>query len=188
MDCVKIYYLDIEKMTPHVKTHELELFLDGKVFNSDKRRAQYLFGRFLVKFGLKEMGISSSNIFIRNNKPCLENNEVYFSISHSKNIVMVAFSKNNIGVDVEFMRERDFSKIYSRYALSNNCHDKIEFYKFWTKHESEIKLQEKVVSSYSSKFLDNYFFTIAISEKLDIKNNIEFKEITNDDFIGFFDK
>ena len=177
MDCVEIYYLNIEKFLPYISESELDLFVDDKIFNSQKRKRQYVFGRLLLRHVLKKYGIDYSNIIIQNKKPCLKNGEIFFSISHSENIVLVAFYKNNIGVDIEYMKERDFSKVSSRYGLTINNHDKIGFYTFWTKFEAEIKLQEKAFSSYSSVFLKDFMLTVSIAKLFDIASSLKIAEV-----------
>jgi phosphopantetheinyl transferase len=72
--------------------------------------------------------------------------DVNFSLSHSKRVVMYAFSKQRVGVDVEMMRDDvDFDNIASN-LLSLSDSDRFKslpqsekitlFYKMWTTRES----------------------------------------------------
>jgi len=184
MDCIEIYYLNIDKILPFVSVDNLDLFLD-KSFKSENRKFQYAFGRFLLMFGLKKYGVHNPNIIIKNKKPCLEDNRVCFSISHSKNIVMVAFYNHNIGVDIEYMKKRNYSKIFKYYGLVDKTPDKKNFYKFWTELEAGIKLQDKVESFYTLEFLDNFMLSVSVNSDVDIKNNLKITEIGLDDFCDY---
>lgn len=72
-------------------------------------------------------------------RPYIENNPVYFSISHSNSLLGIACSKNKIGFDIEFKKEKDYKKISKRmnFELENPAQE--EFYKAWTKYEAELK-------------------------------------------------
>lgn len=81
------------------------------------------------------------------NRPYIKNSNVDFNISHSKDYVVCAFSKNNsIGIDIEALNFdiniNDFKTIFSsnEFDLIINSNKSIEiFYKLWTIKEAILK-------------------------------------------------
>ena len=101
--------------------------------------------------------ISDTEIIIENNKPYFKSKEIFFSISHSNDIVLVAFNNKNIGVDVEFLCERkNYKAIMERYGKIVHNPSRVDFYKFWTIHEAEIKLNSEIKSLFSSRLGKDY--------------------------------
>ncbi len=82
--------------------------------------------------------ISNREIEFVSGKPFLETREKYFSISHSGEYIVLAFSDVDCGVDIEKIKERDFKSISKR--MKFKCGTKEDFYYEWTKYESEYKL------------------------------------------------
>ncbi len=78
-------------------------------------------------------------------KPFFENAEFYFSISHSNDILIVAFSKSNIGVDVQYLLpfQNEVSRLVCNddefNLIANSKNPDLEFTKLWTKKESIVK-------------------------------------------------
>ena len=78
-------------------------------------------------------------------KPYLTNSDLFFNISHSKDIVVIAIDTSEIGVDIEFydrFEEKNMNKIFSEKEVeqitkSNNPHK--EYSKFWCMKESLLK-------------------------------------------------
>ena len=64
--------------------------------------------------------------------------DINFNISHSEDLVAIAFGENELGLDVEKIREKDFSKVSNKYFGNEpkNCE---EFFTLWTKAESFVK-------------------------------------------------
>lgn len=90
-------------------------------------------------------GLSPAEIIIKkskNGKPYAENSSYKFSVSHCGNTVVCAVSKNEIGVDVERIRNIRF-KMSEKFA----CENEIEyigenldrFFKIWTLKEAYFK-------------------------------------------------
>ena len=44
-------------------------------------------------------------------KPRLSCANIYFSLSHSEDVTAIAMSDRNVGIDIEWGRERDYNKI-----------------------------------------------------------------------------
>lgn len=77
----------------------------------------------------------------------IKNTPLYSSLSHSKNHAILAISHKPVGVDLEFIKDRDF-KAHMDFCFSNKQRAKvekskeplIEFYRIWTLKEARIKL------------------------------------------------
>lgn len=156
---MKIFYIDINEYSADMDF--LKRFADRK-FLSEKKEMQHCYGRFLVKTAAKEFyKIEDTEIEIVNSKPRFKNSELNFSISHSNNIVMAAFDENPIGLDIEFMKERNFKEIFERYNYKSKNISKDVFYKFWTEYEAAIKLQGSPKTKITFSFKDNFMVTVA---------------------------
>lgn len=109
------------------------------LFKDELKKRQHYAGKYLLKYVLEnEYGIKNFETEIINGKPFLINLPYYYSISHSQNIVGIAFGDKQVGFDIEYnLAERDFEKISKRYG--ENIKSKKEFYEFWTKNEAKIK-------------------------------------------------
>ncbi len=138
---------------------------------NDIRKTQTLIGRLLLLEGLKYIGIDYKNykLCYKKNKPYLLNKvgegikkeiypPVYFNISHSKDMVLCAFSKTQeIGIDVEYcgkdrfgLQKAKFSKYTLKKILKIMSYDEVvyvrqhtnpllAFYKLWTRKEAVLK-------------------------------------------------
>ena len=172
MQQVKIYYLNSNSFP----SEGLSGFSEGRDFKSEKRMRQFCLGRFLIKHVLSSVyGVESPEIALKNKKPYLVDGDVYFSLSHSKNIVMAAFAPFEVGLDIEFMRGRDFEAIYrylKRRTDDGEKPDTETFYRFWTKYEAEIKLQKEPVSWFCTRFFDNFMLSVCAAEDVDVTPEI----------------
>ena len=125
------------------------------------RKKQSFFVWKLLEYALKELGVNSNCGFICNNgKWKLVDNSCFFSLSHSKNVVCVAVSENQLGLDVEFCSEK-IIKLRNKFDIGCNlAGDKLieELTKFWVKLESKFKLSD-----------DGEFFSFVIDEEKDSK-------------------
>ena len=74
------------------------------------------------------------------------------------------------------MRPRDYKKIMKRYDCMDENITKEGFYRFWTLHEAEIKLNSMVKSSYSAILEDEYMLTCVCDDIL--VTNVGMREIT----------
>ena len=78
-------------------------------------------------------------------KPFVENAELNFSLSHCNDILIVAFSKSNIGVDIQFLLpfKNEVASLVCNDAeynlIENSKNPDLEFTKLWTKKESIVK-------------------------------------------------
>ena len=119
--------------------------------SNDKKRS--LIAEIMIRMStFYSLGISPLHTKISYNaygKPYIDNVRGYkFNISHSGNYVAFAKSRNKIGIDIEYMRETEFS-IAKRCYTERECQyinsfETLEkrldaFYRLWTLKESYIK-------------------------------------------------
>lgn len=80
----------------------------------------------------------------KNNKPYFKDYpNIRFSISHSGDLVVLAMSDTEIGIDIEKIKPRDYEAIVERHFTEGEAKeiDSIEsFLKVWTKKEAYLKL------------------------------------------------
>ena len=118
-----------------------------KAENKTRTYASYLMLKYLTDKFYK-LSLDSLDI-VRDvtGKPGLVNNEFYFNISHSNNLVAVAVDKRPLGIDVQIVKEYD-EKIAQRFfpkkikkINKQKPKNKNNIYTMcWTDFESELKL------------------------------------------------
>ena len=173
---MELYYLDKNEFLTTADTSCLNRFKAEKQDCSESRQTEYALGRFLVTYVFeKRFNLKKPEILLQNKKPYVKDCGVYFSISHSENIIATVFDKSPVGFDLEKIKERDFSKLSKRYGLKNA--EKLTFYRFWTEYEAKIKLQQDVVSAYSKEFLDEYYMCIVSSRDISIEHELKINKI-----------
>jgi len=94
--------------------------------------------------------------FMKNDygKPFIKDCPYHFSVSHSENLFAVAVCKEEVGIDVEHMKERDYIALaknnFDKKALDKilaSSNQKEEFYRQWTLFEAAVKLRGKTIFS-----------------------------------------
>lgn len=178
MKNIELYYIDTNKISENFNEENLFQYAEGNEFKSKKRKLQFCIGRFLIHKTLHKYGIKNPKILIKNNKPYIENEQVHFNISHSKNIVLAAFFNNTIGVDIEFMQDRDFKKLLTHIKAKTEDFSKENFYRYWTQYEAKIKLQAEPESMYTQQIFEDFMISVCTSQPFDIKNNLSIEEYT----------
>lgn len=150
---------------------------------SEIKRRTSLYGELIVKkIASKKFNISPEEIIIERTskgKPYLKNfKDFYFNISHSSNLVAVAFSDSHVGIDVEKLStakhkisKRYFSEEENLY-IKNHPSPDLAFYEIWTAKEAYFKRSGEGISP--------SFFVTSVLE-VDIKNKIH--TIRHNDFI-----
>ena len=118
----------------------------------DKDKLRCFFSHMLLHYGTKKLtGIIIDKLDFNYNKfgkPELNiGHNIYFNISHSGDWVVCAFSNDDVGVDVEIIKNVDF-KIVDRYFSKEEIYEfntlseeekKERFFDYWTLKESFIK-------------------------------------------------
>lgn len=165
---MEIFYLKKSEILKSVDKISLESFSDGREYSSVEKYLEHLLGLFLTKFIAKHFyGINDLEIEIRNNKPFFKNNDLFFSVSHSKDVVLVAFNNKNIGADVEYIFERkNFKAIMERLGEKVENPTCEEFYRFWTLYEAKVKLNEDIKSLYVTKLEKDYMLSCVSADVL----------------------
>ena len=126
-----------------------------------KKKLQSALGRHLVKEVARVFyDIQDTEIIVENNKPKFKNVDLCFNISHSNNIVAVAFDTNPLGLDVEHMKDRNFKMLLERYNIDSD--DKNLFYQFWTEYEASIKIQSEIKQKLCFKLKDDYILSVGL--------------------------
>ncbi len=128
-------------------------------FEDDKKRT--VAGEMLIRRAVAELFDMSENELLisesENAKPYIENADVQFNISHSKDLVVCAVSSRAVGIDVEKIRpvnlsiskrvcsEKELDYIFGRapfesdFSLTNDEEILIRFFELWTKKEAYAK-------------------------------------------------
>lgn len=167
-----IFYLKKSEFLENIDYKTLKTFSDNREFNSKEKEEEHLLGLFLTKFIAKHIyDIQNTEIEIINKKPFFKNEKLYFSISHSKDIVLVVFNNSNIGADIEYMENgKNFKLIMNRYGIKTSNPTAKEFYRFWTEHEAEIKLGNNNIKSLFSEILEDNYMLTCVSDNIFVSN------------------
>jgi len=150
---MKVYYtlinesIDIEKIDSLAKKMPIIRFKEYLKYRNDSDKIKNVVSYLLILKYLNDRNISiEPKIAITNlNKPYFANIDLHFNISHSDNMIVVAFSEDPVGVDVELIEDIIIknSSIFSAQELEKyeeylNC-SKFKT-KVWTIKESYTKM------------------------------------------------
>ena len=131
-----------------------------------KRDKERSLGRKIVLDIAKTVYKIDDEIVYDGKRPHFNNNGIYFSISHSENLVVVAFDEAPVGVDVEFIKPRNFEKLAERYNIK--IETPLDFYKWWTAYEAKYKNPNgKFVTTF--ELLPEYICSVAASKSFTLK-------------------
>lgn len=121
-------------------------------YYKDKDRNQFIICRAILKFVLSaytQLDITTINIdYHFNKKPFLSSHPwLFFNISHSEDLAVIAISRNKVGIDVEYIfKDFDFSSLLpdifdsnEALAIENAVNVNHTFYKLWTRKEALVK-------------------------------------------------
>ena len=90
----------------------------------------------------KIFGIDEEIVRNENGKPYLKSEKLFFSVSHTKNRLFIAFSSENIGIDAEYkFRKTNYSALMKKLSIQeqNFVSSPLDFLRLWTKKESVVK-------------------------------------------------
>ena len=154
LDCNFLYNKEIFEKSINIlsddrikKTHSLK---------NEKDKILSVGSGLLLNHIFKLYGINENNKIIYNeyNKPYIEDNFIYFNLSHKDSIVVCTVCDSEIGVDIEKIKEADkklmfyinkeeeFNNFKNYYSYDDNK----AFYKLWTIKESFMKYLGKGLS------------------------------------------
>ena len=145
-----------------VKTETLKKYQKKDISDEEKWKVHCLSYLLVDKFLEEVYGIESREIVFEDGKPILIDGGKHFSISHSEDLIAIAFSDSNCGIDIEKIKLREFKKIAERMKFEAETLG--EFYEEWTKYEAIYKLGKNIeYGSIASFDLDEYALA-AVSE------------------------
>lgn len=105
--------------------------VDGEIESDKLIKFAY---RYFIKVKNLEEKKDIEIIRERGAKPRLNDERVYFSLSDSNTIKAIAISEYNVGLDIEWGKERDYNKFKFIEGKTKDA-----FYTDWTKHEAYYK-------------------------------------------------
>lgn len=130
-------------------------------FNSENKyyNAEY----YLIKRGLhKYFNIDKFKImYTKNGKPFLDN-DVYLSISHDKDIVVVALSNVRVGIDIQYYRKLDIDTLNNMNKLLNVSSNTITNFSI---KEAILKLNGDVFKNINKYDVNDYNVISHITKK-----------------------
>lgn len=90
----------------------------------------------------EELGYPATILHTPEGKPYVDGDGIYFSLSHSGKKGVVAIYESPVGVDLEYLGERDFSAVLSRFTERERqeIFTKEDFIRNWTAKEAFIKM------------------------------------------------
>lgn len=123
-----------------------------------RRRAQFILGRRLLDHALRELyGAAAEEwrLDAAAGKPCLIGVGVpEISLAHSRELVACAIARVEIGLDLEYCKERDFTALaeqictpaeFQRFLLLPAAERCARFYQLWALEEATFKLHGREV-------------------------------------------
>lgn len=121
MEEITLYILDIDKYTTNETTK----------YNRERKAAEYLIYKYS---GEGEIKVNEYG------KP-MKDNGIFFNISHSENLCIMGICDCDIGVDIEYVKDRDLKIVERFFSSEERMETKslTEFYKIWTSKESLVK-------------------------------------------------
>jgi phosphopantetheine--protein transferase-like protein len=99
-------------------------------------------------------GIDYENVKIikdKNGKPYFDNLEIYFSVSDTAGMKIVALSKYNVGVDTECIKDIDYKRIADRFFTHNESlkvKTARDFFNIWAAKEAYSKYTSLGIASF----------------------------------------
>ena len=181
---VKIFYCDIfdteiDKTLIDKLPSSRKSYVEN--FKDENRKKQSLFVWLLLEYVMRFYNVDiSTKTVIKNINGAWEIQDcgLSFSLSHSKNIVVVAISEFQVGVDVEICSSK-ILKIKSK--LNTNKNDISDLTKLWVEKECVIKVNNKnainiCYHNVFDKFNNEYVIGVLSVEK---ENHIYKVDISN---------
>lgn len=159
-----------EKLLSYLTEEEI---IKSKDYKSEIAKINYIASRTILNLVLKCLLEKEIDDLIvkrdKNNKPYLENTiGLKFNISHTEGLVLLAFFKREVGVDVEKINYKfEFKDIlencFTKDEIINIDNNIISFYRYWTAKEAYLKcdgiglirnLKEIEIISYGNKVIE----------------------------------
>ena len=173
-----------------------ELNLKENKNRIEQGKLQHKISRIILKKLLDEKYGINKEILENNGKPYIENNQIFFSISHSANLLGIAFAYTPIGFDIELIRERNFEGILNYFKINPQDISKDEFFQIWTTYEAEYKSGfsknlknfrfDNFMCAISYENTENFHFYNAKINELNAENelNLTFEDTIKDNYVS----
>lgn len=89
------------------------------------------------------LGFEPEILRTENGKPYIENNPLYFSISHSGKYAVIAVCDKPVGADLELFKDKRHDLLTSHFPLEEQAEitDERQFLLHWTAREAFIKMK-----------------------------------------------
>lgn len=159
-----------EKLPPYLTKEEI---IKSEDYKSEIAKINYLVSKAILNLALKgllEKEIDDLTVKRdKNNKPYVESTlGLKFNISHTEGLILLAFFKREVGVDIEKINYKfEFKDIlencFTRDEIININNNIISFYRYWTAKEAYLKcdgiglirnLREIEIISYGNKVIE----------------------------------
>lgn len=159
-----------EKLLPYLTKEEI---IKSKDYKSEIAKINYLVSRAILNLALKDLLEKEIDDLTvkrdKNNKPYVESTlGLKFNISHTEGLILLAFFKREVGVDIEKINYKfEFKDIlencFTRDEIININNNIISFYRYWTAKEAYLKcdgiglirnLREIEIISYGNKVIE----------------------------------
>ncbi len=153
---LQIRYFEITALSDEFfkqQLHTLSVDIQKQIlryrFISDQKLR--LMGRILIRSFLEEQNYNCkiNDWKLSNDKKPFLPNGPFFNITHSGNIVMVAFSDREVGIDIELIKDDPFNDLVHLFHpnemkfLQNHKDLNQSFYYIWTRKEAFLKATGK---------------------------------------------
>ena len=156
----------IDSILMHISAYRKEKYDNAK---NDEVKLQILTVSFLIDEYLKTFDLREENMlygFTGNGKPYFKNEgNIKFSITHSKELVGVAFSDREVGFDVQAVRnvgDEVFNRVLSDkenedVSSAKNDNERLnKFFKYWVMKEAILKRNGTGLISNMKDINDDY--------------------------------
>lgn len=178
-----VYIIDTSKYTKEINyldfPKNIKMHLDEK--HSSSKQNSIIAWYELLSLSKLDFNQELSDIeFNEFGKPI--SNKLFFNISHSNNIVLIAISHDLVGVDVELVRKINKKERFCDFLHLDKTTTNEELIKEWTKYEAKVKcLGTSIFTSSNnndicvhSKLItdslgNNYYISICTNDEINIK-------------------
>ena len=152
-------------------------------YNNAKKNISLLAWALLEEILSEEYLVETDKLIIGikdKGKPYFVNSSIEFSISHSNNLILIGIGKRELGVDIEYCKDRDnYEKLIRKIDDNITTFDKDTLYSLWTKKEARYKRKNDInLLEINIKDIEEvYTFSYFDKDNLEYKVSIDCDEI-----------
>lgn len=171
-----------EQLLPMIDLCDADKAVYEQIGN-DRRRTEWLTTRIVLRELLnRDVTIAHDN----NSKPYIAEREDFISISHSKNMVAVMVSEQNLGIDIEQITART-TKVRHKFLTGSEldrCKTDTEHTLVWTVKEAAYKLIGCGLEHTEVEIEENPNFTQVADYNIVIRKNAPIRKNCHSQLIG----